>query len=163
MKTKDVVFASIIAALYVVLTIGLAPISYGPIQFRVSEFLKFFALFTPWTGLGIAMGDIISGLNSPFVGPWELVFMPITDAAGAVAVYYLFKLARRAEWAKYPLMALYAITTGASVGVMLYAFGIDLFWPLFVSVSASELIILLVSIPIGNTIAKPLLARNILE
>ena len=37
MKTKYLMQGAIIAAVYAVLTIMLAPISYGPMQVRVSE------------------------------------------------------------------------------------------------------------------------------
>jgi uncharacterized membrane protein len=39
MKTRRIVFSALIAALYAALTYFLAPISYGPIQFRVSEIM----------------------------------------------------------------------------------------------------------------------------
>ena len=39
LTTKKVVIAAMIAAIYAVLTIVLAPISYGPIQVRLSEAL----------------------------------------------------------------------------------------------------------------------------
>lgn len=163
MSNRNLVFTSTIAALYFVLTVALAPVSYGPIQFRVSEFLKFFALFNPWTGLGLAIGDILSALNSPFVGPWELIWMPLTDLAGAVVVFYIFRMTRRKEWMKYILMAFYAVTTGLSVALMLYALGVDLFLPLALSVSASEIIILILSIPVGNVVMTSARARNFLE
>lgn len=146
MKTKDVVFAATIGALYAVLTVGIAPLSYGAVQFRASEFLKVFALFNPYTGLGIAMGDIISGMASPFVSAWELVFMPITDMAGAWLAYWIFNALGK----RFPVvpMFIYALTTAASVAYMLVMLGVDLFLPLFISVGVSEVIILLVGIPI---------------
>jgi len=160
MKTRDMVFAAIVAAIYFVLTVTLGPLSYGPIQFRVSEFLKFFALFNPWTGLGLAIGDLLSAMVSPYVGPWEMIFMPLADAIGAVLVFYLFRWLNQVEWAKYLLMALYAILTGLAVASMMYVFGADLFFPLFVSVTASELIILIASVPIGNQLVKAMKAIN---
>ena len=41
MKTKYLMQGAIIAAVYAVLTIMLAPISYGPMQVRVSEAMPF--------------------------------------------------------------------------------------------------------------------------
>ena len=160
MKTKDMVFAASIAAIYFALTVTLGPLSYGPIQFRVSEFLKFFALFNPWTGLGLAIGDLLSSMVSPYIGPWEMIFMPLADAIGATLVFHLFRLLKQAEWAKYLLMALYAILTGLAVASMMYAFGADLFFPLLVSITISELIILLASVPIGNQLVKAMKAIN---
>jgi len=47
MTTRRVVLIAIIGALYVVLTVGIAPLSFGPIQFRASEVLKILVLFDP--------------------------------------------------------------------------------------------------------------------
>ena len=75
MTTKRVVMIAILAALYAVFTILIAPLSYGPIQFRLSEILKVFVLFDPWLSLGIGIGTFIANMASPYVGPWELIFM----------------------------------------------------------------------------------------
>lgn len=163
MKTKHIVFIAVIGALYTVLTLGLAPISYGPIQFRVSEVLKVFALFNPWTGVGIAVGDIFSSLNSPFVGPWELVFMPITDAAGGFLAYWIFRLMKSRAGRELGMvlsMIVYSLTTAASVAAMLFAFGVDLFTPLFLSISLSELVILTGGIWFVPPIVRLLNARG---
>ena len=41
-KTREVAIVGIIAAIYCVVTLALGFISYGPIQFRVSEILMFY-------------------------------------------------------------------------------------------------------------------------
>ena len=43
---RFIVFNGIVAALYVVLTYFLAPISYGPIQARISEVMTVFPIFS---------------------------------------------------------------------------------------------------------------------
>ena len=40
-------FAAVVGALYAILTMVLAPISYGPLQFRISEALCVLSYFTP--------------------------------------------------------------------------------------------------------------------
>ena len=48
--SKAVLFtvqAALIAAIYVALTVPLAPVSFGPIQFRISEALVILPYFTP--------------------------------------------------------------------------------------------------------------------
>lgn len=39
-RTKVIAYAGVVAAAYFVVTVAVAPLSYGPIQFRVSEVLK---------------------------------------------------------------------------------------------------------------------------
>ena len=43
-STIDMTKIAVVAALYLVITLIIAPISYGPIQFRISESLNFLAL-----------------------------------------------------------------------------------------------------------------------
>lgn len=45
-KTREVAIVGIIAAIYCVVTLALGFISYGPIQFRVSEILMFLPLLS---------------------------------------------------------------------------------------------------------------------
>lgn len=142
MKTKTIVMVAIIAALYAIFTLALAPVSYGPIQFRVSEALKVFVLLNPLYALGIGLGTFIANLASPFSGAWDLIFMPLTDIAGGVMAWWLFRLMRR--WSIFPPMVLYALTTGLSVGVMLAAFGMGVWYFAALPVIASEMLILMV-------------------
>lgn len=51
--------AAMIAAIYIVLTLMLLPVSYGPIQFRVSEALCILPYFTPAAVPGLFIGCMI--------------------------------------------------------------------------------------------------------
>jgi uncharacterized membrane protein len=159
LSTQRVVKIAIIAALYAVFTIAIAPISYGPIQFRVSEILKVFVLFDPYTALGIGIGTFFANLASPFVSPWELVWMPLTDMAGGVVAWGIYILLRK-RWPVIPL-TIYALTTGSAVGLMLYMFGSGGIWFLIGAVSVSELVILLGGIPIIFGIVRIVKTRGL--
>jgi len=159
LTTRRVVKIAIIAALYAVLTVALAPISYGPIQFRVSEILKVFVLFDPFTALGIGIGTFIANLASPFVGPWELIWMPLTDMAGGLLAWGIFQLLHL-RWPVIP-MFVYALTTGSAVGLMLYVFGSGGILFLIGTVALSEVVILLAGIPMILGIARILKARGL--
>jgi len=154
--TKRIVLIAVIAALYAILTVGIAPISYGPIQFRVSEALKVFVLFDPFFTLGIGIGTFFANMASPYVGPWELVWMPFSDMLGGLIAWAIYRYLFRNKLAVVP-MAFYAITTGLAVGLMLWAVGVGGFWFLSATVAASELVILIGGVPIMFTI------ENILE
>jgi len=145
--TRRVVLVAIVAALYAVLTVAIAPISYSFIQFRVSEVLKVLVLFDLWLSLGIGMGTFFANMVSPFVGPWELIWMPLTDIAGGVLAWALYRFVLRERWPAVA-MGLYALTTGAAVGVMLQVFGLGGFWLLTGAVGLSELIILVSGTPL---------------
>ncbi|MBQ7596884.1 MAG: QueT transporter family protein [Clostridia bacterium] len=68
-KTKPTRFiaeAAVIAALYAALTCFLAPISYGSVQFRVSEALTILPVLTPAAIPGLTIGCLIANFSSPF-------------------------------------------------------------------------------------------------
>ncbi len=157
--TTQIVRLAIIGALYAVFTIVIAPFSYGPIQFRVSEIFKVFVLVDPVYALGIGIGTFFGNLASPFVGPWELVFMPLTDIAGGVIAYFLFRWMGK----RLPLVALgvYAITTSLSVGLMLSFYGAGGMWLLAGSVAIPEFIILIGGYPVIKSIIHVLKSRGI--
>jgi uncharacterized membrane protein len=146
---------AIVAALYVVLTLGIAPLSFGPVQFRVSEVLKVLVLFDPFLAFGIGLGTLLANLASPFVGPWELVWMPLTDMLGGVLAWWSYRALGKALLSS----ALYALTTALSVAVMLWALGIGLFWFSLATVGASELMILVGGTPLMNQV-KPWVCQN---
>jgi uncharacterized membrane protein len=160
MKTRYVVYSSIIAALYFVFTIGLAPLSFGPIQFRISEILKVFVLFNPFLAIGIGIGTFFANLMSPYAGPMELIWMPFTDMAGGLLAWALYHYVLRS---RFPMisMGLYAITTGFAVGLMLAVIGVGFFWESTISVAISEMIILIAGTPIMLWIVKMLAARGV--
>lgn len=64
MNTKKMVRIALIAALYAALTVALAPISYGPLQFRVSEALTVLPFLFPESVLGLFIGCLIANIYS---------------------------------------------------------------------------------------------------
>ena len=161
LKTAQVVRVAVLAALYAVFTVALAPLSYGPVQFRLAEVFKVFVLFDPVYALGIGIGTFFGNLASPFVGPWELIFMPFSDMAGGLLAWWLFRLLRQ-RWPLVPLV-LYAITTSLSVGLMLTMLGVGEIGFLAQAglVAVSELVILLAGYPLVAWMARLLLRRGI--
>lgn len=65
LSTKNIVTIGLVAAIYAVLTVVLAPLSYGPIQFRISEVLNLLAFVNPVFAPGIVLGCFIANLFSP--------------------------------------------------------------------------------------------------
>ena len=61
-RTRFIVEAAILAAIYAVITIILAPISYGQIQVRISEALTILPYFTPAAIPGLFVGCIVSNI-----------------------------------------------------------------------------------------------------
>lgn len=62
---KDIVLYASVAAIYVVLTWAFGSLSYGPIQFRISEVLVLLCFFDKKYFLPLTIGCFISNLMSP--------------------------------------------------------------------------------------------------
>lgn len=67
-KTKKIVYVAMIAALYAVLTLAVAPIAYGNLQFRVSEALTVLPMFTPLAVPGLTLGCVLANLLGALLG-----------------------------------------------------------------------------------------------
>lgn len=106
-----IVKAAVIAALYAVLTLMLSPISYGPVQLRLSEALTVLALFTPAAVPGLAVGCFFANLLGPngFADAMIGSFATLLGAGGM----YLF---RRKKFLS-PMINV--IVNGVVIGLML--------------------------------------------
>ena len=89
-RTGFITQSALIAALYVVLTMIVAPIAFGPIQFRVSEVLCVLPYFltsaVPGVTIGCFLANLLCGAAS-----LDVVFGSIATLIGAVGSYYLGK------------------------------------------------------------------------
>ena len=77
-RNKDlirfIVYNGIVAALYIVLTYFLAPISYGPLQARISEAMTVFPIFSFNMIPGLTIGCLVSNLINPDnLGPVDII------------------------------------------------------------------------------------------
>lgn len=87
-KTNFMVSSAVIAAIYTVLTMVFAPISFGPVQFRISEALCILPFFTPAAVPGLFLGCLLSNLlcGAAFL---DVVFGSLATLLGALGSYAL--------------------------------------------------------------------------
>lgn len=130
-RTRLIVYAGLTAAAYAVATITLAPISYGPLQFRVAGLLKPLALVSPVLGLGLSLGVGLANLTSPF-GAWDFVAMPIVSYGAAWLAYQM----RRWPWLAMVVQAA-IIALGVAVLPLHLGGGIPI-WPTVALVFMAE-------------------------
>ena len=134
-RTRTIVYSGMLAAAYVVLTVALAPISYGPLQFRVSEVLKPAVLWNPVFAIAFGIGTGLANLASPF-GPWDYIAMSVVDAVAALLCWGLRRM---------PVIGVTLQAVVISVGVAVFPLGFGggfPFVPTFLSVLVSQLILL---------------------
>lgn len=116
---KLVMQGAFIAALYVVLTIIFAPISFGAVQIRIAEALTILPLFTPAAVPGLFVGCIIANLLGGGI-IWDVVFGSLATLIGAV----LGRMLRRNRW----LVPIPAIVSNSLIVplVLHYGYGVNL-------------------------------------
>ncbi len=93
-KTNAIVTSAAIAAVYAALTMVLAPISYGPIQMRLSEVMCILPFFFPGAVWGLFIGCLIANLMS-FLGILDIVFGPLATLLAAICTAAIGRSARR--------------------------------------------------------------------
>ena len=81
---------AMIAAIYVALTMVFAPISFGPVQFRIAEALCILPFFTPAAVPGLFAGCLLSNLLCGAM-PLDVVFGSLATLIGAAGSWYLRK------------------------------------------------------------------------
>ena len=81
-RTPALAAAAIVGAAYAVLTMALAPISYGAIQLRVSEVLCILPYFMPCTAWGLFIGCAVANLLTGNI--FDIVFGPLATLAAAL-------------------------------------------------------------------------------
>lgn len=78
--------SAVLAAIYAALTIALAPISYGPVQFRVSEALTVLPFLMPGTVWGLWAGCILANLFTGNI--FDIVFGSLATLLAALCTGY---------------------------------------------------------------------------
>ncbi len=80
--------AAMIAAIYAVLSILFMPISFGPIQCRISEALTVLPAFLPAAVPGVAIGCLIANIIGGAIVP-DIIFGTLATLIAAVGSYIL--------------------------------------------------------------------------
>ncbi|MCT4597545.1 MAG: QueT transporter family protein [Vallitalea sp.] len=134
-KTRFITQAGLIGAIYVVLTVIFAPISFGEVQVRIAEALTILPYFTPAAIPGLFVGCILGN----FIGGailYDIIFGSIASLISAILVY----LIRRHKYiVPIPPIVVNAIAVGL---ILKYAYAVPL-----------PLISLMMFVAIGQTIA----------
>ena len=87
---KRLVRTAIIAALYAVITLVLSPISYGAVQFRLSEIMVLLAFFDPFYIGGLTLGCFIANILGPN-GVADVIFGTLATFISVYAISFTGK------------------------------------------------------------------------
>ncbi|MEG2208320.1 MAG: QueT transporter family protein, partial [Clostridia bacterium] len=87
-STKSLCLSAIVAALYCGLTLAFQAISFGALQFRVSEALTLLAALFPQAVPGLALGCLLSNLLGG-ANVYDIVFGTLATLAAAMLTWQL--------------------------------------------------------------------------
>lgn len=132
--------AGIIAALYFVLTVAIAPLAYGELQMRISEALCVLPFFTPAAIPGLFIGCALANTLSPF-GLYDIVFGSLATLIAALITYRI-----KNRWLlPLPTIILNGLIIGAELTLLAQVPGFDdlpktVYWVSVAYVGAGEAI-----------------------
>lgn len=161
--TERLVKTALIAAIYAALTISLAPISYGPLQFRISEILVLFAFIDPIYIVGLTLGCFLANLFGG-IGIMDLVF-------GTIATFLsVSTISLTAKFIKHRLTSLIisslwpTIFNGIIIGWMLnYVLGVPLILTMLQVAIGEFVVVTLIGVPIFKIITDKYKNRLVTE
>ncbi|MDO4531045.1 MAG: QueT transporter family protein [Bacillota bacterium] len=113
-NTKLLVVTAMVAAVYMVLTLMVAPLSFGLVQVRFSEMLMLLAYIDKKYAPGLILGCFLANCFSPF-GIMDIVF---GTACTAAAMFCVTRFAKSLVSA-----SLWIVFCNAFIGIELYLFG----------------------------------------
>lgn len=146
--SKKLVRIALVAALYLVLTVAISPLSYGAVQLRFSEILMLLCFFRPEYGFALTVGCALSNLWSPFGLP-DMIFGTLATALSALCMKRCKNI-----W----VASLFpAIFNGIIVGAELSVISHTPFWYNGLTVALGELAVVTIA---GVPIMKLLLKRK---
>ena len=90
---KVLTIQALIAAIYVILTVAIAPFSYGTIQFRISESLSQLVVFSKKYWFPITLGVAIANIFSP-LGIVDVFFGTLGTGLALAISIFIFKFVK---------------------------------------------------------------------
>ncbi|TLQ05467.1 QueT transporter family protein [Pediococcus stilesii] len=143
---------SIIAALYVVITLVMAPVSFGVIQLRISEMFNHLAIFNKRYIWAVTLGVLIVNMFSP-LGPIDMLFGTAGTLLGTTLTYYLTKYSK-SMLGKYAIATICQLPGMFLVDVEMHLYmGLPIF-PTYWILALGEILSMVVGAILINLLAK---------
>ncbi|MFJ3391114.1 MULTISPECIES: QueT transporter family protein [Lysinibacillus] len=160
MKVKFLTTSGIIAALYIAITLLVAPFGFTEVQFRISEMFNHLVAFNPRFTFGIIIGVFISNLFSPN-GIIDLYF-GVAHSMITLGLFILICKFVKNIWARLVINTLLFTCTMFIIAFELnIALELPFFWA-WLTVAAGEFVVLAVGAPIMYTLNKRLNFKNLI-
>lgn len=154
MTVQNLAKISIIAATYVVVTLLIAPLAYGPIQFRLSEVLVLLCFFNPRYIFALTFGTLLANFFGSNLGPIDVFAGTFATLLAATLIHYT--RAKFGESLKVMILSCIwpILINGVIVGWMLnYVLDLPLI-PSMLSVAAGEAVVMTIGVIVFQIIQR---------
>ncbi|WP_431029008.1 QueT transporter family protein [Lysinibacillus sp. LZ02] len=160
MKVKFMATTGIIAALYIAVTMLVAPFGFTEVQFRISEIFNHLVAFNPRFSIGIILGVFISNIFSP-LGMYDLIF-GVAHSIITISIFVLIcKLVKNITVRLVINTLLFTFTMFIIAFELNLALELPFFWT-WLTVAAGEFVVLAVGAPIMYLLNKRLNFKNLI-
>lgn len=164
MNSKTLVINALIAALYFVVTIFVAPFGFSVVQFRISELFNHLIVYNKKYFIGIVVGVFLANLiASPM--KTDIVFGVAHTIISLVIVMYIGKFIKN----KLYLMFINAFVFSFNMFIIAFMLkyfgdlGEEVFYTLWAMLGAEELITMLIAIPVILFLNKQINFKKLLS
>lgn len=142
LTVKEQIRIALVAAIYVAVTLLIAPISYGMVQFRLSEILNHLLVYNKKMIFALGLGVFIANFWSPFFLYDIIVGTGATLMCSAISLYaFKFVKGKLARFAVNTFV--FSFIGMIPIAIMIMALGDpNTFWVIYSPLVLSELIIL---------------------
>jgi uncharacterized membrane protein len=154
-KVQFITKTALIAAAYAALTMGFSFMSYGPVQFRISEILVLFVFLEPKYTTGLVLGCVLANLTSPL----GIVDVIVGSLATLVALLFIMGIRKAFGHNKKSLIIASfgpVISNALIVGFELYYLFQTPFWINALYVGIGEFVV----VTIVGTIVMNIIMKN---
>lgn len=147
--------SAIIAALYIAVTMLVAPISFGQVQFRIAEIFNHLIAFNPRYMVGVVLGVFISNFMMSSVGPMDLIF-GVGHTILTLGIFIGICKFVKNIWARLIINTLLFTFTMFIIAAQLNLVLSLPFWETWAFVAFGEFVVLAVGAPIMHALNKRL-------
>lgn len=137
-QIKKMIQIALVASLYVVLSLCIAPLSYGPIQIRLSEMLNLLVIYDKKYIYAVTIGCALANLASPY-GILDVIF---GSASTFITLWICYAVIKRMDSFTKKIWSIVGIgtVTMVSIAAELYVLASAPFWMTYLTVAIGELI-----------------------
>jgi len=160
-NTESIVRGALVTALYITLTFLVAPVAFGPIQFRISETLNFLGLYNKRYIHSITLGVLFVNFYSYGVidmivgGTSTFIFLWISRWLGEIISTQFKQTKIDPVIIKYIVLIIVFSLSMFTIAGMLVILGVEAaFWPVYISLGISQLTVMTVGAFIMYPVSK---------